>query len=328
MDEDLGAAGVIDRAHAVVEGDGPAPVALAVDEDDQGVVGDLAGDLVHPVVLFDEQIAVEVEGVEGGVERGLAVRPLARLVDALLGGGPEDGPDVEAVLQGLVGLDAEKELRHPTDVGLELAQLPGDVALRHEDEVDFVVGIALDLNFEDRIPRRGRLPDDVIVRRVDDPVKDRMEEVALVALLDDEKNGPLGQGDADGPLEDADVARQGRGRRLVLGVHRVEAAQEDEAIRCGVVNLQDVPALVEKWDEARPGFRPDAFLVDLVDGHPLLPGVAGLEEVDPQGFVEEIVVERRLGLRGGGRCRKRERQEQQGEGGFSHAVLLRSSRPL
>ena len=139
--------------------------------------------------------------------------------------------------EALIGLDREEEGRHPVDVGLELVPVLGRVALGDEDEIDLVVGVARDLGFVDPVARGGLFADDVVVGRVDDLAEERLEEVALVALFDDEEDRTLGQGDADGALEDARRPGQRRGGRLVLGEHRVEAALEDEPVRGDVVEL-------------------------------------------------------------------------------------------
>ena len=235
--------------------------------------------------------------------------------------------DVEAVLHRLVRLDREKGGRHPVDVGLELVPVPRDVAFGQEDEVDPVVRISRDESFVDPVRRRGLLADDVIIGRVDDPVEDGLEQVALIALLDHEEDRAFRQGEPDGALEDPDRSRQRRRGRLVLREHRIEAPRKDETVGGGIVDPADVAAVIEGRNEAGLRFGPERLLDDLVDGDRLGLGVAGLVEVDPQGLVDEEFVEGRLGWGAAPRGQRTEKRGsgRPGPGSIFSWELLRSS---
>lgn len=173
--------------------------------------------------MSTREVAVEVEGVERGVESGLAEEALPRFVHGRFERRAKNGRDVESVLPALERLDREEPAGHPVGVGAELGFFGRRVALGDDDDIHAFEGIAGFLNFVEDIVSGRRSADDVIIPGIEFGGKERLENIVPIPDLHRENERLLRMGDADRPLENAPDAFGGRSRGFVFAEQAVES---------------------------------------------------------------------------------------------------------
>ena len=280
-----GSIGIIDASAAITS---------AVDHDQQRVVGHLAGDITQGLVVFRQQIAFGIQGIEGGVQHGIFVAPLARLIGAAFLRGTEDGADIKAFALAFVGLPLKDQVAVTPGVFGEFFLLIFGVALAQQQQVDLLMCRAALQQAVDPVIAPRRFADDVIIRRIDHPTVHRMAQVLPVADLQHKAHRLFRKRRQHALMKGAHHPLPGRGGGAVFLAVAVEALTEDHPVGGDVDQQRPVGAQVVGLHQMPGAAGPGALAVELIQGEDLRFLIGGMIIIDPQGLVDKIIAEAQL----------------------------------
>jgi hypothetical protein len=271
--------------------DPTASVAIVVDHDDQGVVGDVGGDIPHRAVVLGQHVTLGTKRIESRAERGRTEDAAGGLVAPALRGWDHNATNTDFAAAGFERSMAEQGLCRTVQISFENLDFPTSVALAEDCDIENSVRRTADVAFDHQRICGRRLGRDFDRGRVDDGVQ-KLDRGAIASVGR--------QGHSEGLL------RKGKKHGFVIGPHRTggcgrgcailaEVAVETLGVKKGaafwIVRMDTIPAVGKTVDQScqRPGPRP--LTVESIDRDDLLFGVAGMVIVDPQGGVFEAVFE-------------------------------------
>ncbi len=224
VDEDVFRERAVHRRGRHVVEDPAAAVRALVHQDLDELVRGRRGGVAQRAVVERQHVALRVEDVVLGRQRRATKDAGVRPVDAAFGRGDVERPHVEVAAAALVRLLGEQRLDQPLDVGVELRQLAGGVAVRHHEQIDLVARRAV---LEDRPHGTGMAAERRAVHeargRIDRGRPEGSEPVVGLPLLQHDGHRLAGPGEPQRFVERA-VRRLHLGRGLPLAVDRPEPA--------------------------------------------------------------------------------------------------------
>ncbi len=94
---------VIDGGGAIVEANTTPAISFRIDQNHDRIIGNLSRHSMHDMVVFEQQIAIEVKNVVGRIQCGRFERPLARFVGPGFGRSTKYASDIEALFLVSIG---------------------------------------------------------------------------------------------------------------------------------------------------------------------------------------------------------------------------------
>ena len=248
--EDVRRPDAVGRNRAVETEDASATVGGAVRQNLDEFVRRVRGDVAERLVLEGQHVALGIERVVGGADRRLPVDVLRRSRDPRLRGRWTETPDVDVGLPLPEGRSRQQRGDQPASVALELGPFARGVAVAENQDVQLRRGIAALMQRDQSARIRGRYRRDELVRGIDGHRPRVAEEIAGIALLDDDANRRARSREPQ-RFGKRPVDLLGLARRLPLAVDRAEPARVEHASAGGVGDLEQVLAAVGGVDRLR-----------------------------------------------------------------------------
>ena len=128
--------------------DPTAAVAIVVDHDDQGVVGDVGGDIPHRAVVLGQHVAFGTQRIEGRAERGRTKGAAGGLVAPTLRRWDHDTANTDLTAMGVERSMAEEDLGRALQISFECLDLLPRVTLTEDSDVEDFVRRSADVGLD------------------------------------------------------------------------------------------------------------------------------------------------------------------------------------